>query len=131
VRFGRRRAEEGASLRLRVLYLEVGQLRKEFVKRWLSPAEWEIVCLACERLDNLTIARRLRKSPRTVAHQFTAVYEKLAEWLGFPPGKPRRNVLIAEFSPYFALREGSPKEPRKRFPTSMGRSSDATGTPCG
>jgi len=102
--------------------------RREFVERWLTPAEREVVRLACEGLDNLKIARRLRKSPRTVAHQLTAVYGKLTEWLEYPPEEPRRNVLIAELSPYFALREGSPKEPGTRFPTLMGRSSDATGT---
>jgi len=102
--------------------------RREFVERWLTPAEREVVRLACEGLDNLRIARRLGKSERTVAHQLTAVYGKLTEWLGYPPEEPRRNVLIAELSPYFALREETPIASRKRFPVCVGNDADAGNT---
>ena len=77
--------------------------RREFVEHWLTPAEREVVRLACEGLDNATIARRLRKSERTVANQLTTVYGKLLEWLDFPPREMGRHVLIAELSPYFDL----------------------------
>jgi len=42
------------------------------------------VCLACERLDNWTIAGAYGKGQRNVANQFTAVYEKLVGVTGVP-----------------------------------------------
>lgn len=77
--------------------------RREFIEHYLTRNERELVRLACQGLDNATIARRLHKSERTVANQFTKVYEKLQEWRGV-----RRDVavsrilLVAEFAPYFA-----------------------------
>ncbi|MCS6926972.1 MAG: hypothetical protein NZ578_13815 [Candidatus Binatia bacterium] len=57
-------------------------------------------------LDNATIARRLYKSEKTVANQFTKVYEKLRDWRGFRQDVPvSRAVLIAEFAMYFGVRE--------------------------
>ncbi|RME01873.1 MAG: LuxR family transcriptional regulator, partial [Calditrichaeota bacterium] len=78
--------------------------RREFVERWLTPAEREVVQLACKGLDNLTIARRLHKSERTVSNQLSHVYEKLHDWRGSPDDSiTDRNVLIASLSPYFTL----------------------------
>ncbi|MHB1127771.1 MAG: CRISPR-associated ring nuclease [Bacillota bacterium] len=79
--------------------------RREFIQRWLSRAEREVVELACLGLDNATIARRLHKGEQTVANQLSEVYAKLKEWLGFPPVTVDRSLLIAEFAPYYALRE--------------------------
>ncbi len=80
--------------------------RKEFLERWLSQAERQVVQAACDGLDNAAIARRLHKSERTVANQLTRVYAKLGEWLGFPEQPPDRSVLIAEFAPYL-LHQGA------------------------
>lgn len=77
--------------------------RRDFVERWLTPAEREVVELACQGLDNPTIASRLYKREQTVANQLTQVYAKLEEWLDFPPFKPDRSMLIAEFAPYFMI----------------------------
>jgi CRISPR-associated protein Csx14 len=85
---------------------EAMRRRREFVERWLTRAEREVVALACAGLDNATIAIRLHKSEQTVANQLTKAYAKLGEWLGFPERPPERSVLIAELAPYFALKEG-------------------------
>ena len=83
--------------------------QREFIERWLTRAEREVVRLACRGLDNAAIAAALFKREQTVANQIRGVYEKLREWLGYPEGNVDRSVLIAEFAPYFALVE----EPRK------------------
>lgn len=54
--------------------------------------------LVREGLDNAALARRLGKSPRTVANQLTAVYRACEGWLGLPVN---RAVFIAEFAPLF------------------------------
>ncbi|MEW6574703.1 MAG: CRISPR-associated ring nuclease, partial [Bacillota bacterium] len=77
----------------------------EFIRHWLSKAEREVVRLACRGLDNAAIAKALYKSEQTVANQLRNVYEKLKEWLDYPPHNVDRNVLIAEFAPYFSLTE--------------------------
>lgn len=77
----------------------------EFIRRWLTPAEREVVKLACLGLDNAAIASALHKREQTVANQLRSVYEKLREWLEYPTGHVDRSVLIAEFAPYFALME--------------------------
>lgn len=79
--------------------------RREFIRHWLTPAEREVVQLACRGLDNAAIAVRLHKQEQTVANQLRSVYEKLREWLEYPTGNVDRSVLIAEFAPYFALVE--------------------------
>jgi CRISPR-associated protein Csx14 len=79
--------------------------RGEFIQYRLTPAEREVVRLACKGLDNAAIARKLHKSVQTVANQLRSVYEKLNEWLGHPQENVDRGRLIAEFAPYFALRE--------------------------
>ncbi len=83
--------------------------RKEFLERWLSRAEREVVQAACTGLDNAAIARHLHKSERTVANQLTQVYAKLEEWLGFPEQPPDRSVLIAEFAPYYLHQDAPPE----------------------
>jgi CRISPR-associated protein Csx14 len=77
--------------------------RREFVERWLTPAERQVVQLACQGLDNVTIACRLGRSQRTVANQLTAVYGKLQEWLGFAGPPATRPLLLSELVPYFEL----------------------------
>jgi len=78
--------------------------KREFVQRWLTPAEREVVRLVCQGLDNAAIARRLGKAEKTVANQLTPVYAKLHEWRGFREDVPvSRAVLVAEFATYFAL----------------------------
>ncbi|MDR7554067.1 MAG: CRISPR-associated ring nuclease [Armatimonadota bacterium] len=77
--------------------------RREFVERWLTPAEREVAHLACQGLDNAAIARRLHRSVRTVANQLTAVYAKLQDWSGFQGPPAGRGLLVAEFAPYFEL----------------------------
>ena len=80
--------------------------QREFVERWLTRAEREVVRLVCRGLDNASIAKALGKSEQTVANQLSGVYEKLREWLGFlETGPDRRSRLIAEFAPYFVLTE--------------------------
>jgi CRISPR-associated protein Csx14 len=81
--------------------------KREFVERWLTPAEREVVRLACQGLDNAAIARRLGKREKTVANQLTAVYRKLHEWRGYRTDVPvSRAVLIAEFATFFASERG-------------------------
>ncbi|MDR7517455.1 MAG: CRISPR-associated ring nuclease [Armatimonadota bacterium] len=77
--------------------------RREFVERWLTPAEREVARLACQGLDNAGIARRLGRSPRTVANQLSQVYSKMADWLGFDGPPPSRPQLLAELAPYFEV----------------------------
>lgn len=78
--------------------------KREFVERWLTPAEREVVRLACQGLDNAAIAGQLGKAEKTVANQFTSIYAKLHEWRGFRTDVPvSRAVLVAEFATYFAL----------------------------
>lgn len=77
--------------------------RREFLEHRLTRAERELVRLACLGLDNAEIARRLYKSEKTVANQFTTVYEKLREWRGLREDiAVTRPLLVAEFAPYFA-----------------------------
>ncbi|MEA3376563.1 MAG: CRISPR-associated ring nuclease [Chloroflexota bacterium] len=78
--------------------------KREFVERWLTPAEREVVRLASHGLDNAAIAERLGKAEKTVANQLTGVYGKLHEWRGYRTDVPvSRAVLVAEFATYFAL----------------------------
>lgn len=88
--------------------------RKEFVERWLTRAEREVVRLACRGLDNAAIAGALGKKEQTVANQLRNVYAKLREWLGYPDQDVDRSVLIAELAPYFALAEEARGEGKRR-----------------
>jgi CRISPR-associated protein Csx14 len=79
------------------------RLKQDFVEHYLRPPERDLVRLACRGLDNAVIARQLHKSEKTVANQFTHIYEKLHEWRGFREDIPvSRSLLVAEFAPYFA-----------------------------
>lgn len=88
----------------RLMQHEEDRLRKrEFVEHRLRPAERDLVRLACRGLENAAIARQLHKSEKTVANQFTHIYEKLHEWRGFRNDiAVGRSLLLAEFAPYFA-----------------------------
>lgn len=78
--------------------------KREFLENWLTPAEREVVRLACQGLDNAAIARQLGKAEKTVANQLTPIYAKLHEWRGYRDDVPvSRAVLVAEFAMYFAL----------------------------
>lgn len=99
--------------------------RREFVTRWLTRAEREVARLACAGLDNAAIARKLRRSERTVAHHLTRIYEKLEDWLGFPETGVGRPLLLAELAPYFALHPSEPRQPGNQFPTRTRTPSDA------
>lgn len=99
--------------------------RREFVTRWLTRAEREVARLACAGLDNAAIARKLRRSERTVAHHLTRIYEKLQDWMGLPGMAVGRSVLLAELVPYFTLQgEGTPGR-GDYVPEKVGISSDA------
>jgi CRISPR-associated Csx14 family protein len=82
--------------------------KREFVQRRLTAAERELAALAATSgLDNAGLADRLGKSRKTVNNQFTRIYEKLHEYLGFRDDAPTdRAVLAAELGPYFALEQG-------------------------
>ena len=55
---------------------EEWQRKREFIEYRLTPAEREVVRLACKGLDSAAIARRLNKSEKTVTNQFTSIYDK-------------------------------------------------------
>jgi CRISPR-associated protein Csx14 len=89
---------------------EEWQRKREFIEYKLTPAEREVVRLACEGLDSAAIACRLNKSEKTVTNQFTSIYDKFREWRGFRDDVAiGRAGLVAEFAIYFAL-EGGEKE---------------------
>jgi CRISPR-associated Csx14 family protein len=78
---------------------EINQRKRQFWQQRLTPAEQQAAqLLVREGLDNAGLARRLGKSPRTVANQLTRVYRACEEWLGMPVN---RAVFIAEFAPLF------------------------------
>lgn len=70
--------------------------RREFWRHYLTPAQRRVVeLLVREGLDNVSIARRLGKSERTIANQLSQVYRSYQEWRGVPA---TRATLIAEFA---------------------------------
>jgi len=75
--------------------------KEEFLNHWLTNAEREIVSLVCQGIDNAAIAKRLNKQEQTVANQMRGVYEKLREWMDYPPQNVDRSSLIAQFAPYY------------------------------
>ncbi|CAM0497201.1 CRISPR-associated protein Csx14 [Thermoanaerobacter kivui] len=79
--------------------------KKEFLNHWLTLAEREIVELVCKGYDNASISKILHKKEQTIANQLQVIYEKLKEWKDYPSMKVDRNLLIAEFAPYFALKD--------------------------
>jgi len=84
-------------------WAEERRRKRTFVEGWLTPAEREIVRLACRGLDNAAIARELGKAEKTVANQLTGIYTKLHKWRGLEQGVPvSRAVLVSTFATYFA-----------------------------
>jgi len=82
---------------------EINQRKRQFWEQRLTPAEQQAArLLVREGLDNYGLARKLGKSPRTVANQLTRVYRACEEWLGMPVN---RAVFIAEFAPLFGEEE--------------------------
>ncbi|MGY4707274.1 CRISPR-associated ring nuclease [Candidatus Bipolaricaulota sp. J31] len=90
---------------------------REELERWrhflddiLTSAERRVVAeLVIRGGTNADIARRLRKSPRTVEHQLESAYRKLREFLDWPPDLPiNRTTLAALLSPF--IREIPPRE---------------------
>jgi CRISPR-associated protein Csx14 len=70
--------------------------RREFWQHYLTPAQRQVVeLLVREGLDNVSIARRLGKSERTIANQLSQVYRSYQEWRGVPA---TRATLIAELA---------------------------------
>ncbi len=58
---------------------------------------------------NAEIARRLRKSPRTVEHQLESAYRKLRAFLDWPTDFPvNRTTLVSLLNPF--VREFPPKD---------------------
>ncbi|GAB4282331.1 MAG: hypothetical protein Kow0080_36210 [Candidatus Promineifilaceae bacterium] len=73
---------------------------KEFLHRWLTKRERELVVLLVRTgLDNAGLAQRLGKREQTVANQLTQIYRKFEEWQGFQ-GTGTRSVLLAVLRPY-------------------------------
>lgn len=73
---------------------------KEFLNRWLTKRERELVILLVQTgLDNAGLAQRLGKKEQTVANQLTQIYRKFEEWQGFQ-GAGSRSVLLATLRPY-------------------------------
>jgi CRISPR-associated protein Csx14 len=70
----------------------------------LTPAEKEVVRLACRGLSTTAITGQLHKKQQIVANQLTKVFEKFTEWRGSWES-PDRAQLVAEFAPYFSLME--------------------------
>ncbi len=86
------------------------QRKREFVEYELTPTERTLIRLACQGLPNEAIAAQLGRSKKTVDNQFTRIYQKLHEWRGYRTDLPAtREVLIAEFAPYFAQERGGAK----------------------
>ncbi|MGH7963272.1 MAG: CRISPR-associated ring nuclease [Candidatus Binatia bacterium] len=85
--------------------------KREFIEHQLTKMERELVRLACLGIGNAAIARQLYKSEKTVANQFTVVYEKLRAWRGLREDiAVTRPLLVAEFSVYFSLEEKREQE---------------------
>ena len=80
--------------------------RREFVEHDLTRAEREVMRLACQGMDNATIAKCLHKSEKTVANQLTRIYDKFREWCGSRGMRDdvavSRTGLAAEFAAYLA-----------------------------
>jgi len=82
-------------------------LRAEtFCRHVLTPAEERVVALVVsEGLSNAQVARRLGRSPKTVANQLSSAYAKLAEYLGREGerGVDRHALTVALHAYYAAL----------------------------
>ena len=87
---------------------------RHFLAHILTPAERKAVEeLVLRGGTNAEIARRLRKSPRTVEHQLESAFRKLREFLDWPEDFPvNRITLTSLLSPF--LEKSPPKELGRR-----------------
>ncbi len=78
-----------------------------FCRHVLTPAEEDVAALVVrEGLTNQQVARRLGRSPKTVANQLSSIYAKVAEYIG--PGVTQgvdRHRLITLLHDYYARQE--------------------------
>ena len=86
---------EAIEAQRRLQQRQARQRQREFVEGWLTPAEREVIRLLCEGYDNRTIARRLGRSPKTVANQLTRIYRKFQDWYGGDVPVSRAAVAVA------------------------------------
>ncbi|HDN19713.1 MAG TPA: LuxR family transcriptional regulator, partial [Candidatus Acetothermia bacterium] len=75
---------------------------RHFLEHVLTPAERKVVEeLVLRGGTNAEIARRLRKSPRTVEHQLESAYRKLRAFLDWPENFPiNRTTLVSLLAPF-------------------------------
>lgn len=79
--------------------------KSEFVQRELTQAERELLeLLVRDPMPNTQLARRLHRSPKTVANQLSAIYDKFRD--RFSTARADRTILIAEFALLLAERRG-------------------------
>ena len=80
-------------------------VRRAFLERELTPAEREVAELAIRTgATDRELASLLHKSPRTVAHQLSVVYDKLRVFLGVRADvRVDRHTLMAEFAAVVAM----------------------------
>lgn len=79
---------------------ETVRRKQEFFERELSPAERQLMELFVrEPMSNKQLAARLHRSPKTVANQFSAIFDKLERC--FRMSQVDRTVLVAEFASLF------------------------------
>lgn len=106
-------------LQRRLKHREEVERWRHFLENILTPAERRAVEeLVLHGGTNKEIARRLRKSHKTVEHQLESAYRKLREFLDWPPDFPiNRTTLTSLLSPF--LRGSPPKE--------LGKEPDVTG----
>jgi len=103
-------------LQRRIKHREELERWRHFLDHILTPAERKAVEeLVLRGGTNAEIARRLRKSPRTIEHQLESVFRKLREFLDWPPNSPiNRTTLVSLLAPFI-----------KEFPpTDVGSSPD-------
>ncbi|RLG08742.1 MAG: hypothetical protein DRN68_03095, partial [Thaumarchaeota archaeon] len=88
---------------------------RHFLEHVLTPAERKVVEeLVLRGGTNAEIARRLRKSPRTVEHQLESAYRKLRAFLDWPTDFPvNRTTLVSLLSAHLKeVSAAGPSEPR-------------------
>ena len=71
-----------------------GNRARAFLEQHLTSAEREVATLlAREGLSNAALARRLNKSPKTIANQLSSVYSKLTVFYGLSEPADRTTLL--------------------------------------
>ena len=97
-------------LQRRIKHREELERWRHFLEHVLTPAERRVVKeLVLQGGTNAEIARRLRKSPRTVEHQLESAYRKLRTFLDWPENFPiNRTTLVSLLAPF--VREFPPKD---------------------